>query len=111
MLHTLGLLKGTLVDTVLQRLVEERVEHLLGDIDCVVGADILLERLTAGECVSEMTSELRPITLCGGCDRVGRNVMMFGCDALNVESSYLEPLRSLSCKWEQRVSKNDSRHA
>jgi hypothetical protein len=30
---------------------------------------------------------------------------------LNVESSYLEPLRSLSCKWEQRVSKNDSRHA
>jgi hypothetical protein len=53
-LHTLGLLEDTLVDTVLQSLVEERVEHLLANIDGVVGADILLERLAAGECVSIM---------------------------------------------------------
>ena len=48
-LHTLGLLEDTLVDTILQGLVEEGVEHLLGDIDRVVGADILLEGLAAGD--------------------------------------------------------------
>jgi hypothetical protein len=54
-LLTLGLLEDTLVDTVLQGLVEERVEHLIGDIDVVVGFHILLEGLAAGERVSEMT--------------------------------------------------------
>ena len=45
---TLGLLEDTLFDTGLQRLVEERVEHVVGDIDLVVCLDILLQGLTAG---------------------------------------------------------------
>jgi hypothetical protein len=40
--HTLGLLKDTLVDTGLKGLVEERVEHVVGGIDGIVGLDILL---------------------------------------------------------------------
>ena len=53
--HTLRLLKGALLNAGLQGLVEERVEHLLANIDGVVGADILLQGLTAGVCVSEMS--------------------------------------------------------
>lgn len=46
--RTLGLLEDVLVDTVLQGLVEQRVEHLVRDeVQLVVGLDILLERLTA----------------------------------------------------------------
>jgi hypothetical protein len=48
--HTLGLLEDTLLDTVLQRLIEERVEHVVADVDGVVGLDIFLEGLAAGEC-------------------------------------------------------------
>jgi hypothetical protein len=44
---TLGLLENTLLATGLQRLVEKRVEHVVGDIDLVVGLDILLQGLTA----------------------------------------------------------------
>ena len=47
MRHTLGLLKETLLDTRLQGLVEERVEHAVTNIDGVVGPDILLEGLPA----------------------------------------------------------------
>ncbi len=56
--HTLGLLKGTLLDTSLQGLVEERVEHLLANVDGVVGADILLEGLAAGGRVSKVKCEV-----------------------------------------------------
>lgn len=45
---TLGLLEDTLLNTSLQGLVEERVEHVLGDGDVVVLANILLELLSAG---------------------------------------------------------------
>lgn len=44
--HTLGLLKDALVNTSLQGLVEQRVEHLVRDVDGVVRLDILLELLT-----------------------------------------------------------------
>lgn len=47
MRHTLRLLKDTFVYTGPQGLVEERVEHVVGDSDLVVGSDILLELLTA----------------------------------------------------------------
>lgn len=54
-MHTLGLLEGALVDTRLQGLVEERIEHVVADIgEVVVGLDILLEGLTAGWRVSDM---------------------------------------------------------
>ena len=53
--HTLGLLKGTLINASLQGLVEERVEHRVRNMDGVVGADILLEGLATSECVSGMT--------------------------------------------------------
>jgi hypothetical protein len=46
----LGLLEDTLLDTVLQGLVEERVEHVVRrDIEVVVGLDILLQGLAATE--------------------------------------------------------------
>ena len=46
---TLGLLKDTLVGTSLESLVEERVELLVrGDVEAVVGLDVLLEVLAAG---------------------------------------------------------------
>lgn len=57
--HTLRLLKDTLLNTGLQGLVEERVEHVVGGNNVIVGADILLERLAAMECVSDMTLVLR----------------------------------------------------
>lgn len=48
MRHTLGLFKDTLVYTGSQSLVEERVEHVVGDsVDLVVGPDIFLELLSA----------------------------------------------------------------
>ena len=47
-LRTLGLLEDTLLDTGLQRLVEERVEHVLRDGDVVVALDVLLELLATG---------------------------------------------------------------
>ncbi len=49
---TLGLLEDTLVDTGLQGLVEEGVEHVVRDADGVVGLDILLQGLTAAMGVS-----------------------------------------------------------
>jgi len=45
---TLGLLEDTLLDTGLERLVEERIEHVLRHGDVVVLADVLLELLSAG---------------------------------------------------------------
>ena len=47
MRHTLGLLEDTLLNTSSYRLVEERVEHVVGDRDRVVGTDVLLQLLTA----------------------------------------------------------------
>ena len=44
---TLGLLENSLVDTGLQCLVEEGVEHVVRDRDGVVGLDILLQGLAA----------------------------------------------------------------
>ena len=97
-MHTLGLLEDALVDTSLQRLVEERIEHVVRDSDVVVGADILLEGLAAGECVSGITLALRQKQSCWvwwarpcvrRCDDAEEN-------ATNKRRSYLEPLRSLS---------------
>jgi hypothetical protein len=48
--RTLGLLEDALLDAVLQGLVEQRVEHVVADVDGVVGLDIFLEGLAAGEC-------------------------------------------------------------
>lgn len=45
--HTLGLLENTLLNTAPQSLVEQRVEHGVGDAQVVVGLDILLERRAA----------------------------------------------------------------
>lgn len=45
---TLWLGELSLLDTRLQCLVEERVEHLIGGIDAVVGLDVLLQGNTAG---------------------------------------------------------------
>lgn len=45
--RTLGLLEDTLLNAVLERFVEERVEHVLRDADGVVGLDVLLQRLSA----------------------------------------------------------------
>ena len=44
---TLGLAEFTLLNTSLQSLVEENVEHLIGGVDAVVGLDIFLECDTA----------------------------------------------------------------
>ena len=44
---TLGLLEDALLNTRLQGLVEQGVEHVVGGSDVVVGLDILLEALTA----------------------------------------------------------------
>ena len=44
---TLGLLEDTLLNTSLEGLVEEGVEHVLGDGNAVVLANILLELLSA----------------------------------------------------------------
>lgn len=41
--RTLGLLEDTLLNADLQGLVEERVEHLVANVDGVVGLDILLQ--------------------------------------------------------------------
>jgi len=46
--RTLGLLEDALVNASLQGLVEERVEHVVRDIESVVCLDILLQGLTAG---------------------------------------------------------------
>ena len=53
MRRTLGLLKDTLLDTSSYRLVEERVEHVVGDRDRVVRTDVLLQLLTAAPRVSK----------------------------------------------------------
>jgi hypothetical protein len=63
--HTLGLLEGTLLNAGLQGLVEERVEHLLANVDGVVGAHILLEGLAADDRVSNVKSEGRCGMECG----------------------------------------------
>lgn len=47
MQHTLGLFEGTLINTSLQGLVEQGVEHFVCDVDGVVCLDILLQLLTA----------------------------------------------------------------
>lgn len=44
---TLGLLEDTLLNTRLQSLVEQGVEHVVGGGNVVVGLDILLEALAA----------------------------------------------------------------
>ena len=53
MRRTLGLLKDALLDTSSYRLVEERVEHVVGDRDRVVRTDVLLQLLTAAPRVSK----------------------------------------------------------
>ena len=45
--HTLWLDEISLLDAGLQGLVEEIVEHVIGDSDVVVGLDVLLEGWTA----------------------------------------------------------------
>ena len=50
--RTLRLLEDTLLNTGLQGLVEQRVEHVVRDVQGVVGLDVLLEGLTAGLVVS-----------------------------------------------------------
>ena len=58
---TLGLLEDTLVDTVLESLVEERVELLVGgNVEVVVGLDVLLEVLTAEDGVSLSMKQYAP---------------------------------------------------
>jgi hypothetical protein len=44
---TLWLTELALLNTCLQGLVEQRIEHLIGSIDVVVGLDVLLESNTA----------------------------------------------------------------
>jgi hypothetical protein len=51
---TLRLGEDALLDTQLQRLVEEGIEHVVVDIDGVVGLDILLDGLAAARYVSDM---------------------------------------------------------
>lgn len=46
-MHTLWLSKDTLLDTRLQRAVEQRVEHSIGSVDLIVRLDIFLESNTA----------------------------------------------------------------
>lgn len=43
--RTLGLLEDTLLNATLQSLVEDRVEHGVGDLNLVVAPDVLLQRL------------------------------------------------------------------
>jgi hypothetical protein len=47
--HTLWLSELSLLNTRLESLVEEVVEHLVGSRDTVVGLDILLQGNTAGK--------------------------------------------------------------
>lgn len=55
-MRTLGLHEDTLLHTGLQGLVEEGIEHVVADIDRVVGLDIFLEGLAAVECVNDGSS-------------------------------------------------------
>ena len=103
--HTLGLDEVASLNTLLQSTVEEGVEHgiRLG-LDVVVGLNILLQALSAvGKVLALVLSHPKAESRWPHAPDAGHETRTL--NKAEKEVSYLDPLRSLSCKAVRRVSK------